>query len=183
MNTLCDANRAMLLVIDLQERLMPAIYEGGMVINNVKLLAQTARLLDIPLIGTIQNPAGLGPNVPEIHALCDRVIAKRDFDACAEAAFLDALDNTRDDLIVAGCETHVCVLQTTLGLLQRKQHVRVVADAVGSRQPHNKAVALERLKAAGAELVTTEMVLFEWLRTCEHPHFRKVLQLLKATAN
>ncbi|MGH8807069.1 MAG: isochorismatase family protein, partial [Noviherbaspirillum sp.] len=163
MSTLCDAGRATLIVIDVQERLMPAIYEGGAVVRNALMLAQAARMLQVPVIGTAQNPAGLGPKVPEVHALCECVIAKMDFDACAQAAFLDALNNTRDDLIVIGCEAHVCVLQTVLGLLQRKRRVRVVADAVGSRQPFNKAAGLERAKAAGAELVTTEMVLFESL--------------------
>ena len=179
MSHLCDASRSTLIIIDLQERLMPAIHEGEAVVANALRLAQAARLLGIPVIGTAQNPEGLGPNVPAVHALCDQVIAKMDFDACAEPDFLQALETPRDDLIVAGCEAHVCTLQTVLGLLSRKCRVRLAADATGSRQPFSKTVALERARAAGAQLVTTEMVLFEWLRTCRHPRFKDVLKLVK----
>jgi nicotinamidase-related amidase len=179
LNSLCDASRSVLIVIDVQERLMPAIHEGASVVGNVLRLAQAAKLLEVPVIGTAQYPAGLGPNVASIHALCDKVIAKTDFDACAQPDFLAALDPTRDDLIMVGCEAHVCVLQTVLGLLARKRRVRLVTDAIGSRNPTNKAVAAERAKAAGAELLTNEMVLFEWLRNCEHPRFKEVLRLVK----
>jgi nicotinamidase-related amidase len=179
MSTLCNVSHATLVVIDLQERLMPAIADRDAVLRNVLMLGQAAQLLQVPTIGTAQYRHGLGPNLPQVEALCARVIGKTDFDACAEPAFVEALDNGRDDLILIGCEAHVCVLQTAFGLLQRQRKVRVVADAVGSRQPYNKALGLERMKAAGAELVTTEMVLFEWLRNCEHPQFRKILQLLK----
>lgn len=182
MNSLCDARRAALVVIDLQARLMPVIHEGEAVTRNAVVLATAARQLEVPSIGTAQYPAGLGPNVPEVQALCDRVIDKNHFDACAETAFLAAiagLPAQRDDLIVVGCEAHVCVLQTVLGLLRRGHRVRMVADAVGSRQPASKALALERAKAAGAEIVTTEMVLFEWLRSSEHPAFKSLMRLIK----
>lgn len=182
MNGLCDASRSTLIIIDLQERLMPAIHEGDAVVRNALRLAQTAKLLGIPVLGTAQNPQGLGPNVAEVHAQCDRVFAKMDFDACAEQAFLDALAverGERDDLIVAGCEAHVCVLQSVLGLLGRGHRVRLVADATGSRVPFNKQIALERARDAGAELLTTEMVLFEWMRSAEHPRFKDMLRLVK----
>ncbi len=179
MSDLCDANRATLIVIDLQQRLMPAIHEGGTVIKHALMLGRAAKLLNVPVLGTAQYPAGLGPNVPEVQALCDKVVAKTDFDACAEAAFVAALDATRDDLILVGCEAHVCVLQTTLGLLRQRRRVRLVIDAIGSRQASNKTIAIERARAAGAELLTTEMVLFEWLRSCEHPKFKEVLHLIK----
>ena len=179
MPTLCDASRATLIVIDLQERLMPAIDEGATVIRHAVMLAQAAKLLGVPVIGTAQYPAGLGQNVAEVQALCDRVIPKTDFDAGAEPAFLTALHPARDDLVVIGCEAHVCVLLTVLGLLRGKRRIRLVVDAIGSRQPFNKIMAMERAKAAGADLVTTEMVLFEWMRSCTHPRFKEVLQLLK----
>lgn len=178
MNDLCDASRSTLIIIDLQERLMPAIQDGDAVVKNALTLARAARLLDIPVVGTVQNPAGLGPNMPDVQALCGRMIEKMDFDSCAEPAFLSALDPAHE-LIVAGCEAHVCVLQTTLGLLRRKRRVRLVADAIGARRAVDKAVAIERARAAGAELVTAEMVAFEWMRSCTHPKFKDVLQLLK----
>lgn len=179
MNGLCDASRSTLIIIDLQERLMPAIHDGEAVVRNALRLAQTAKLLDIPVIGTAQNPQGLGPNVAEVHAECSQVFAKMNFDACAEPAFLDALAGERNDLIVAGCEAHVCVLQSVLGLLGRGYHVRLVADAVGSRVPFNRQIAMERARAAGAELLTTEMVLFEWMRSAAHPRFKDMLRLVK----
>ncbi|WP_194722467.1 isochorismatase family protein [Noviherbaspirillum malthae] len=179
MNGLCDASRSTLIIIDLQERLMPAIHEGDTVVRNALRLSQTAKLLGIPVIGTAQNPEGLGPNVAEVHAQCEKVFAKMDFDACAEQAFLDALADQRGELIVAGCEAHVCVLQTVLGLLGRGRHVRLVADAIGSRVPFNRQVAMERAKSAGAELLTTEMVMFEWMRSAAHPRFKDMLRLVK----
>ncbi len=180
MSTLCDAQQSTLVLIDLQERLMPAIHDNETVVGNARRLAQAAKLLEVPVIGTAQYPAGLGPNVADLHALCDRVIDKNDFDACGAPAFTAALDATdRPDLIVAGCEAHVCVLQTVLGLLARGRRVRLVVDAIGSRLPLNKTIAVERAKAAGAELVTTEMVLFEWMRSSEHPRFKEMLRLIK----
>jgi nicotinamidase-related amidase len=176
---LCDVARSTLIMIDLQERLLPSIDDGAAVMKNALILARAARRLAVPVIGTEQNPAGLGPNAAAIRTLCDQTIAKTDFNACAEPGFLGALDPARDDLIVAGCEAHVCVLQSVLGLLGAKRRVRLVADAIGSRQPSSKTVAMERARAAGAELVTTEMVLFEWLRSSEHPGFRELLRLIK----
>lgn len=179
MNLLCDATRSTLIVIDLQERLMPAIQDGAAVVKQAAILAQAARSLGVPVIGTAQYPTGLGHNLPEIHALCDRVIEKIDFNASAAPAFLDALDPARDDLIVVGCEAHVCVLQTVLGLLGRKQRVRVAVNAIGSRQASNRAIGIERMKMAGAELVTTEMVVFEWLGNSAHPQFKELMRLIK----
>lgn len=179
MNLLCDATRSTLIVIDLQERLMPAIADGAAVVRQAVILAQAARALGVPVIGTAQYPTGLGHNLPEIHALCDQVVEKINFDACAAPAFLESLDPARDDLIVIGCEAHVCVLQTVLGLLARQHRVRVVVDAIGSRQALNKAVGIERMRTAGAELVTTEMVVFEWLGNSAHPQFKELMRLIK----
>jgi len=149
-------------------------------LDNARRRAQAAKLLTVPIVGTAQYPAGLGPNVADLHALCNTVIAKTDFDACGEPAFIAALDATdRPDLIVTGCEAHVCVLQTVLGLLEANRKVRLVVDAIGSRQLLNKTIAIDRAKAAGAELVTTEMVLFEWMRSSAHPRFKEVLRLIK----
>ena len=163
MSSLCDASRSILIVVDLQERLMPTIHDGAEVIKNVVILATAAKSFGVPVIGTAQNPAGLGPNLPQIRALCERIISKTDFDACAEPEFLEALAIGRNELIVVGCEAHVCVLQTMLGLRARQHSVRFVVDAIGSRHPLNKTIAMDRAKEAGAQLLTTEMVLFEWL--------------------
>ncbi|SNS10833.1 Nicotinamidase-related amidase [Noviherbaspirillum humi] len=176
---LCDASRSALIVIDLQQRLMPAIHAGEQVIQRAHILAQAARALGVPVIGTAQTPAKLGPNVADLHALCNQVVEKDSFDACAEPAFLEALPGDRDQFIVVGCEAHVCVLQTVLGLLARRRPARLIADAVGSRDPANKAVALDRARAAGAEILTSEMVVFEWLQDSRHPRFRELMALIK----
>ncbi|HVL73019.1 MAG TPA: isochorismatase family protein [Beijerinckiaceae bacterium] len=168
-----------LLLVDLQERLMPAIAGSEGVVANALRLGEAARLLDVPVLATEQNPAGLGGNLPEIAALASRTLPKNHFDATREAGFEAALPPGRDTIVVAGCETHVCVLQTVLGLLGRGRSVALVADAVGSRLPANRDAALARAKAHGADLVTTEMVVFEWLGTCDHPRFREALRLVK----
>jgi nicotinamidase-related amidase len=173
------AGRSVLLLVDLQQRLVPAIAEGAAVVANARRLAEAARLLDVPVLATEQNPAGLGRTVPEVAALASRTLSKRYFDATREEGFEGFLPPDRPEIVVAGCETHVCVMQTVLGLMGRGQAVRLVADAVGSRSPASRDAALARAQAHGAELVTTEMVVFEWLETSDHPRFREALKLVK----
>lgn len=175
---LLDPASTHLIIIDLQARLMPAIHDGARVLANAWRLAETARLLDIPTLLTEQNPAGLGHTIPEI-ARYGSAVTKMSFDACGEPGFLAALPDDDEELLLCGCEAHVCLGQTALGLLALGRRVIVVQDAVGSRAPQNKMVALQRLERHGAEIVTTEMVVFEWLRTAEHPRFREVLPLVK----
>jgi nicotinamidase-related amidase len=179
MSLLCDASRSMLVVIDLQNKLMPVISEGKEIVKRALILAQVAKLLEVPIVGTEQQPLRLGGTVPEIAQMFSRRFEKNHFDASAEPGFAECLEPDRDDLIVLGCEAHVCVLQTVLGLRERNQRVRLVVDAIGSRQSANKIAAVDRAKSAGAEIVTSEMVAFEWLRTSEHPRFREALKLIK----
>lgn len=141
-------------------------------------------MLGIPVVGTEQNPSGLGPSVDRVKAECARTLAKTHFDACADG-LVDALHEARPDcaqVVVAGCEAHVCMMQTGLGLLRAGKRVWVVANASGSRRPSDHAVAMGRLAQAGATIVTHEMVLFEWLDDCRRPRFRDVLELIKAAA-
>jgi len=179
MSYLCNPSRSSLIIIDLQEKLMPVIADGAEVVKRTLILAKIAKLLSIPVLGTAQQPLRLGRTVPEIDMILDRSLEKIDFDASANPAFFDLLAPERDELFVLGCEAHVCVLQTVLGLLHRKQRVKLVADAIGSRHNHNKAIAIERARAAGAEIVTSEMVIFEWLRRGDHPKFKEILKLIK----
>jgi nicotinamidase-related amidase len=173
-----EAKQSVLVLIDLQKKLMPAIHAGNEVVAQCVRLAEIATLLEVPVIGTEQNPAGLGQNVEEVRQLCEWTVSKTHFDACADG-LPDALPRGRRSMVVAGCEAHVCLLQTALGLLQNKYEVWVVRDAVGSRRQSDRDAALERLREAGAHLVTTEMVAFEWLRHSGHPDFRAVLDLIK----
>lgn len=183
MHQLCDATRSTLILVDLQERLMPAIHDGHQVAERAMLLAETARLIAVPVIATEQSPASLGSSLPGLGECCTEIITKTHFEAFAEAGTLSRLDPQRDELLIAGCEAHVCVLQTVLGLTGRGYRVRLVSDAIGSRHPPDRAAAIDRAMAAGVSLVTTEMVIFEWLRHSEHPAFRQVLQLVKQASH
>lgn len=169
---------SVLLIIDLQQKLMPAIFEGKKVLKNAKYLVSAAELMEIPIVATEQNPNGLGETVPEL--LPDRVktLSKTTFNGLHTPSISNALAGT-NSVIIAGCEAHVCVLQTTIGLLEAGRKVYVVADAVGSRQADNKDLALRRIEQLGAVLVSTEMVLFEWLENSEHLNFRDILKLIK----
>src|SRR5436305_2094380 len=179
MTILCKPEDSTLLVVDLQARLMPAIHDGETVVRRCVQLATAAHALGIHVIGTEENPDGLGPLVAEIAALCDTTLAKFHFSAPAEEGFLRRLPAGRDTLVVAGCEAHVCVFQTVAGLIESGRAVKWVADAIGSRHPHDRLSATERARALGADVVTTEMVIFEWLGTSEHPKFRQLLQLVR----
>lgn len=179
MSILCKPDNCTLLIVDLQARLMPVIHDGENVVRRCIQLAMAARELGVHVIGTEENPDGLGPLVPEIAALCDTVLAKFHFAATAEEGFLRRLPAGRNTLVVAGCEAHVCAMQTALGLLEAGHAVKWVADAVGSRHPHNRLAATERVRAHGADVVTTEMVIFEWLGTSQHPKFKRLAQLIR----
>lgn len=172
------ATDSVLILVDLQQRLLPAIAGGERMVREAVRLASVARLLDVPVIGTEQNPAALGPNLPELKALCDHTLAKLHFDACRDG-LVAALPPQRRQAIVAGSEAHVCVLQTALGLLLAGYAVTVVTDAIGSRTERNWQAAVARLGSAGVTCATVEMVAFEWLATCHHPRFREVLALVK----
>lgn len=175
-----EAAGSVLLLVDLQERLMPAIAEAEVVVANARRLADAAILLGVPVCATEQNPDGLGPTVADLADLPQLVLPKTAFGAVAEPGFATLLPPGTSQVVVAGCEAHVCVLQTVLGLLVANQHrVVMVADAIGSRVPANRVAAIERAMRHGAEIVTTEMVLFEWLANSRHPRFRDVQKLIR----
>jgi nicotinamidase-related amidase len=199
---LLDADDCQLVLVDYQARLMPAIHDGGAVLHNAARLAQLARLFDVPVWGTEENPQGLGQAAPDVRDLCRKMLAKTHFSACADG-LLELLRPPvraqggnarslpkhlqkqqpepagRSSIVIAGCEAHVCLLQTALDLLDEEFDVWVVTDACGSRTERNRDAAFDRLAGAGCELVTTEMVAYEWLRSSDHPAFKDVLQLIK----
>jgi nicotinamidase-related amidase len=174
-----DRDHTTLLVIDFQQRLMPAIDEAGQIIANAGRLITAARKLGVPAIVTEQNPKGLGPTVPELAVEGLSTLAKMEFDATRAAGFFELLPKDRPDIVVAGCEAHVCVLQTVLGLIDGGHKVHVVRDAIGSRRAESKDTAIERMRGHGAGIVTAEMVLFEWLGTAADPHFREISVLIR----
>ncbi len=171
-----------LVLVDYQARLMPAIHEGEAVAARALLMAQAAQALGLPVLGTEQNPDKLGPNLPAITERCTHTLAKMHFNACADGllAAVQAQRPRGNAIVIAGCEAHVCLLQTALGLLQAGQRLWVVENACGSRRPDDHRLAMQRLAQAGAVRVSHEMVLFEWLRSCEHPAFRELLPFIKA---
>lgn len=182
--SMMSAEKSVLVLVDYQSRLMPAIHEGRHAADIAQLLGQVARLLGIPVLGTEQNPDKLGPNLEQVKAGCDRTLAKTHFDACKDG-LPGALEDARPgcgQIVIAGCEAHVCMLQTALGLLDSGKRVWVVANASGSRRAGDHAAAMSRLAQAGATIVTHEMVIFEWLGDCRHARFREVLELVKASA-
>lgn len=173
-----DPERSLLLVVDFQARLMPAIHDGDAAVRKARQLLDMARLLDVPRLFTEQNPKGLGTTLPDLPIEADRVVHKQHFDACREDGFL-ALVPADAHVVVIGCEAHVCVQQTVLGLLAAARKTFVVADGIGSRQPADKRAGLRRMARHGAEIVTAEMVAFEWLQSANHPRFRQALTLIK----
>jgi nicotinamidase-related amidase len=176
---LMTAEGAVLLLIDLQERLMPAIDDNKTVLARAVRLAEAARLLDVPVRATEQYPAGLGPTVTELAGYPQAVLAKTTFSGTGDPGFPALLPVGVNEIVVAGVEAHVCVLQTVLGLLESGHRVLVAADATGSRDPADREAAFARARQAGAQIVTSEMVLFEWLRDARHHRFREVQKLLK----
>ncbi len=182
------ADRSVLVLVDYQTKLMPAIHDQQTVLARAELIGKTAGLVGVDVIGTAQYPERLGANVPEIASLCGAVVEKRCF-----GAFEDGLDaeltrrereragsgQAPDDVVIAGCEAHVCLAQTALGLLEAGRTVWVVQDACGSRRPSDAAAAMRRLAAAGAQVVTSEMVVFEWLHDSRHDRFREASALVK----
>ena len=174
-----DRNSSLLLIVDFQTRLMPAIDSGGTAVANALRLLRAAEMLGVPVLFTEENARGLGPTVPDLAPFAaGRTAPKMSFDACREIGFLDRLGG-RPQIVIAGCEAHVCVLQTALGLLTAGKRVYLVRDAVGSRRVGDKETAMRRIERHGADIVTTEMVVFEWLGSADDSAFRLALDLVR----
>lgn len=181
-NNLLDARKACLVVIDVQERFAPHIDQFAQLVKNICVLAQSAKILNLPVIITEQYVKGLGPTVAEIVEACGqtRTFEKNCFPVTGASgfdAYLKSLD--RSQVIVCGIETHVCVNQSVHELLAQGYQVHVVSDAVGSRNPANKASALAKMHASGALLTVVEMALFEMLKEAGTADFKAVQALVK----
>jgi nicotinamidase-related amidase len=174
--------KAAVIVVDVQERLLPAIFEKERVVQNSVRLLKGAAVLKVPVFATEQYRKRLGATVPEVAAALAGMapIEKVAFSACGAAGFMAGLEVARiSDAILCGIEAHVCVLQTCLDLLDSGRRVFVVADAVSSRTRENHVLGLERMRDAGAALVSTEMVLFELLERAGTEEFKRILALVK----
>ena len=181
----CRARHSVLLVVDVQERLAATVPETqrAAVAEGSRRLVQAAALLDVPVVVSEQYPKGLGPTLPALAAALPpgaTPFAKTRFSCAGAGSPLDSgLLDTRPQVVLAGMETHVCILQTALDLLERGRQVFVVEDAVCSRRPQHKANALARLRQAGAVVSNLESVLFEWLEDAAHPRFKEIAALVR----
>jgi nicotinamidase-related amidase len=179
-----EQGRAALAVIDIQERLAPAMPPEALaaVLRNTRILIETAKELKIPIIVTEQYPKGLGQTVPEIAAALEGVkrIEKVAFSCCGEPGFMEALKASgKRDVILCGMETHVCVLQTALGLMERDYRVFAAADAVCSRAKLNWELAIETMRQAGAVVGTAEIFAFQLLGKAGTESFKKISKMVK----
>jgi len=182
---LLDRARAQLLIVDVQDKLLPAMHDGARMVERCGILLQAAQRLGVPATLSEQYRKGLGATVARLGNLKgDAPILEKSHFSCAADAGLAARVQAlaaagRRQLVVAGIESHVCVLQSALGFKDMGLEVSVVADAVTSRHPDSVALALDRCRAAGVHVVNTEMALFEWLHVSGTPEFKELSRLIK----
>ena len=177
-----DIQNCCLVVIDVQGKLAQLMTDKDSLFNNIRILIQGAKILEIPILRCQQVPESPGPTVPEIAELLtdQEPIDKACFSCWDQAEFVDVFNSLdREQVLLCGIEAHVCVYQTAMDLMEEGLDVTVVADAVSSRTEQNKQLALTRLSDEGAGIGSTEMVLFELLATSEHPRFREIAKLVK----
>ncbi|MBV8207492.1 MAG: isochorismatase family protein [Acidobacteria bacterium] len=172
------------MIVDIQEKLLPPIFEGERLVRNARLFLRLAGILRLPVLATTQYARGLGPTVPAINDLLPggtEIYDKQDFSCFGSQAFCAATAASahREQLVILGMETHICVLQTALAALERGYAVHVIADAVGSRSEFNWRIGLERLRDAGAVISTTEMAIYELLKGSGTQAFKQMLPWLK----
>jgi nicotinamidase-related amidase len=177
------ADECVLAVIDIQEKLLPAIHEKERLIRNSQLLIKLANILSLPVLVSTQYSKGLGQTVAEIISLLPNVtpLDKLEFGCFGNGEFCSAVSLLagRNTLLLCGMETHICVMQTALGALTQGLNVHVAADAVGSRAELNWKLGLERMRAAGAVISSTEMMMYELMQRSGTPVFKEMLPHLR----
>ena len=176
-----NENNCIIVIIDIQEKLVNIIKDSTIKENAVHI-AKTANILNIPVLITEQYPKGLGSTIQDIKdSVCNAVyIEKTNFNAFSEQKFKEYISNTnKKQIIIFGIETHICVLQTIYDILNKGFDIFLVENASGSRNDKDKEIAIERLRKAGCEIVTTEMVIFELLKSSRHPKFKEIQALIK----
>jgi len=179
-----EAEKCALIVIDIQEKLLPPIFQTEQLVRNAQLLIRAAQILKIPALVSTQYAKGLGQTVPEISALLPQIetIDKTLFSCFGSDAFCEGikhLPGDRDTLLLCGMESHICVTQTALGALREGYVVHVASDAISSRTEWNWKIGLERMRAAGAVISSTEMMIYELMRASSSAAFKELLPHLK----
>ena len=179
-----EAERTALLVIDVQEKLLPPIFQKEQLVRNSALLIRLAGILKMPVIMSTQYAKGLGNTVPEVASLLPDAVAidKQMFSCFGSDVFcstLKRLPGNRNTVLLCGMESHICVMQTALGALREGYVVHIASDAVSSRTEWNWRIGLERMRAAGAVISSTEMATYELLRSSAAPGFKEILQHLR----
>ena len=177
-----DIQQCCLTVVDVQGKLAQLMHGREALFKNIQILVRAAKILEIPILWCQQCPDALGPTVPEIAQLLADMepVNKSAFSCCGDEQFNTGLKElARNQILLCGIETHVCIYQTAVDLLRQDFNVNVIADAVSSRALENKQIALNRLAVEGANITCTETVLFELLKTAEHPKFRQIAKLIK----
>lgn len=179
-----EAEQCALIVVDIQEKLLPPIFNKEELVKNSQLLVRVANILEMPVIVTTQYAKGLGTIVPEVASLVSdvRPIDKLEFGCFGSNEFRSALKllpGNRNTVLLCGMEAHICVMQTALGALNEGYLVHVATDAIGSRVRWNWDIGIDRMRAAGAVISTTEMMIYELMRSSGSPQFKQLLPYLK----
>lgn len=170
------ATQSTLLIIDIQERLLPAILDSALMIENTAWLQQIAQRVGVPVLLTEQYSKGLGPTAAVLRGGVPdaAILEKMGFSSAADGELFKRPGGERQQFVICGCETHVCVMQTVLDLLEHGNQVFVVEEAVSSRRTSDKALALTRMRQAGAQIVSREMVAFEWMERAGTELFKSI---------
>ena len=177
-----SSDSAVTVIVDVQEKLIPHIWEKEKIIRNIQTLIKGMEILNVPILLTEQYPEGLGKSIPQIRNLLSDVspINKMSFDCSANKNFMDRVNGLkRKQILLCGIEAHVCIYQTAIGLKDAGYEVQVVADSVSSRTQENKEIALQRMRDSGIGITSVETVLFELLKTAEGKEFKEILKLVK----
>ena len=177
-----DIQKCCLVVVDVQGKLAQLMYGKEALFKNIQILIKAAKILSVPIIWCQQCPDALGPTLPQIAKLLtdNEPIDKACFSCCDCEKFKSKLESLgKKQVLLCGIETHVCIYQTAIHLLEKSYEVTVLADAVSSRTLENKQTAINRMEVIGINISSTETALFELLKTAEHPQFRQIAKLIK----
>ena len=180
--TILNLEKSLVLIIDVQEKLLNAVFNKSLLEKKAEILAKTASILEIPTIITEQYPKGLGYTIPVIKDNLSnaKYYEKTDFSALNTAELKDNLKKLgKNQIVIFGIETHICVNQTVAALIEEGYEVHVISDACGSRAEMEYSAGLSRMKDNGAYIITTEIALFEWLKGAKHPKFKEIQSLIK----